>query len=141
MRSGRKGRRKWIPDEQVSHSSTPDPEGTRAPLTADNAPTGSVPVQPPPPPRGARPYRSTPPREALRTPPPRRSSGGPGTTPRHGSRHRYERYDTDGYAPGQPPEASTPNRPRPVTASKPLTNDVCRKSSPSPGSRRSAAAR
>ncbi|KHF44160.1 MFS transporter [Saccharomonospora viridis] len=108
MRSGRKGRRKWIPDEQVSHSSTPDPEGTRAPLTADNAPTGSVPVQPPPPPRGARPYRSTPPREALRTPPPRRSSGGPGTTPRHGSRHRYERYDTDGYAPGQPPEAFDP---------------------------------
>ncbi|MFC4002142.1 MFS transporter [Prauserella oleivorans] len=70
--------------------------------TADDAPTGAVPVQPPPhaapPPRGARPYPPRQPRPWEQPPP----------------RGDYERYDTGGYAPGQsrggPPEGDEPTR-------------------------------
>ncbi|PXY32620.1 hypothetical protein BAY60_00630 [Prauserella muralis] len=65
--------------------------------TADEAPTGAVHVPPsasaPPPPRGARPYPPPPP------PRPRPWNQPP---PDERERGAYERYDTGGYAPGQP---------------------------------------
>ncbi|MGW9477670.1 MFS transporter [Saccharomonospora azurea] len=107
MRSGRGGRRKWTPDKRASEPShdstrtrrtTPPPTRAYPPAggtpTADEAPTGAVPVSPPPPPRGARPYAgrgaAPPPWRADRAEPP------------------YEHYDTGGYPPGQPREAFDP---------------------------------
>ncbi|EID54927.1 MFS transporter [Saccharomonospora xinjiangensis] len=105
MRSGRRGRRKWTPDERASRTAHDPARGRRsqpppatrayppggAVPTADEAPTGAVPTQPvPPPARGARPY------SARATPPPWRSQR---------AEPPYEHYDTGGYAPGQPRES------------------------------------
>ncbi|WP_298181117.1 MFS transporter [Saccharomonospora sp.] len=114
MRSGRRGRRKWTPDERAGRPSDHNPPGTRRSTpettaysadtvpTADDAPTGAVPMQPPPPPRGARPYprETTRTHRTTRTPPPRRSRPGAASPP-----PSYEHYDTAGYAPGQTPES------------------------------------
>ncbi|MBK1785393.1 MFS transporter [Prauserella cavernicola] len=122
MRSSRKGKRKWTPEPGANQPPeertrvTPPARPTRAhrpepapPPTADEAPTGAMPVQdpqgaqtrhvppaaahqPPGPHRGARQYPPPPPRpwNQQQPPPPQRD---------------YERYDTGGYAPGQPREA------------------------------------
>ncbi|WP_197318785.1 MFS transporter [Saccharomonospora sp. NB11] len=102
MRSGRSGRRKWTPEPRAGqshdptrgHRSTPPPtrryRSADAVPTADEAPTGAVPVSPPPPPRGARPYAGPPPWRTGRGEPP------------------YEHYDTGGYPPGQPRETFDP---------------------------------
>ncbi|EHR63308.1 MFS transporter [Saccharomonospora cyanea] len=109
MRSGRRGRRKWTPDERASRPS-PDPTRVQRPQpppptrahhpqdtvpTADEAPTGAVPVQPPPPPRGARPYHGR-----AAAPPPWRSRR---------AEPPYEHYDTGGYPPGHPRDAFGPD--------------------------------
>ncbi|ASR38203.1 hypothetical protein BAY61_27950 [Prauserella marina] len=128
MRSGRRGKRKWTPEPGASQPPAERAERTRverparqgwerAPQgpppeqpptrrqppwqpTADEAPTGAVPVPPPyhpqqQPPRGqgARPY----PPQQPRQPRPWQQS------PR--AQGDFERYDTGGYAPGQPREA------------------------------------
>ncbi|OQO92698.1 hypothetical protein B1813_11105 [Saccharomonospora piscinae] len=122
MRSGRRGRRKWAPGEGAPEPSAP-PERERRPApppatraysrgdapTADDAPTGAVPVTPPPP-RGARSYRRGAPPQTPQTPPappPWRSSQG---------RPRYEHYDTGGYPPGSSREQFDADEPEPPTA-------------------------
>lgn len=118
----RKARRKWTPEPGTS----PPPAGrprasrpTRSP-TADEAPTGAVPTQPAQPPRGARPYpggddpgqwRTRPSWQAPQPPPPAQPP------PRRAPPGDYERYDTGGYAPGQPrpedeQETDSPGGPR-----------------------------
>ncbi|MEU6645275.1 MFS transporter [Saccharomonospora sp. NPDC046836] len=111
MRSSRRGKRKWTPEpgsHQPRAERTPAPPPARPtrvhrpgpPPTADEAPTGAMPVPPPqqpgqpqrrpgPPHRGARPYPSPPPRPWNQP-------------PRTDHETDYERYDTGGYAPGQP---------------------------------------
>ncbi|WP_199431338.1 MFS transporter [Qaidamihabitans albus] len=118
-RAGRKGKRQgWVPD-----GPRPVPPPTRArpaaqPPNADEAPTGAAPAPPPAPPppprRGARPYPPPEPgqwrtqpawQERPAPPPPRREPPGD-----------YERYDTGGYAPGQPrPGADVPPGEQPRT--------------------------
>ncbi|MFF5992605.1 MFS transporter [Prauserella flavalba] len=124
MRSSRRGKRKWTPEPGANQPPaertrvTPPPRPTRAyrpepapQPTADEAPTGAVPVQTPPvssqpppqqpppgPHRGARPYPPPPPRPWNQPPPPPQP-------PRD-----YERYDTGGYAPGQPRDTDNPGR-------------------------------
>jgi hypothetical protein len=124
-RFGRKRKRKWTPEpgstqarpwqpaarEQAGHEqAAPPPRSafyddyddvppSRRHPTADEAPTGAVPVaQPIPPHRGARPYPPTPDPSARRTEPLRRDR------PATGGFYDYEHYDTGGYA-GEPQEA------------------------------------
>lgn len=70
--------------------------------TADEAPTGAVPVQQPPR-RGARRY-----------PPPHRQAAPPPWRTRPDGEPRYEHYDTDGYAPGQPRSTAEDEATRPA---------------------------
>ncbi|PRX50236.1 putative MFS family arabinose efflux permease [Prauserella shujinwangii] len=116
-RAGRKARRKWAPEQgpasprgertRAEHPPPPTrayPGGAQSVPTADEAPTGAAPHPsaaggPPPQGRGARPYppgdpgrwRTEPLRRDRVPPPPWRDRQG-----------GYERYDTGGYAPGQP---------------------------------------
>ena len=83
------------PPPQTPPSPQTPPRGRSFP-NADDASTGTIPTPPPAPRRGARPY---PPPDQRRTQQVRRDYPPP---PPPGEHDRYERYDTGGYAPGQP---------------------------------------
>jgi MFS family permease len=135
---GRKSKRRWTPEPGAAQArpwreagaptraefqSPPPPTRVERPVpppprpvpprvpNADEAPTAAAPMghRPPPPPRGARPYR---PHDPNRTEPVRREPPPPGgfyQGERYPGSGEYEHYDTGGYAgEPRPPEPEPP---------------------------------